>query len=148
MKSYVSILAMPDIANHMGIVHGGELVKIMDNTAGVAAARFCGGNVVTAHMETDFKEKVILGDYIRSEAEVVFTGRTSLVSYVALYAENLKTGVVKKAAEGYYIMVAIDEKGKPRPIEKLCEIHSPESAKAKKIYNRQLQLSHGENTEN
>ena len=45
-------------------------------------------------------------------------------------------------------MVAINEDGKPRAIEKLCELHSPEADKAKKIYNRQLQISHGESAEN
>jgi len=144
MKSNVSLIAMPDISNHMGIVHGGEIVKIMDNTAGIAAARFCGCNVVTAHMETDFKEKVMMGEYINSEAEVVFTGNTSLVSHVVLYAENLETRQIKKAAEGYYIMVAVDEKGHPKHINKLCEIESPEAEKAKKIYNRQLRISQGE----
>lgn len=131
----ISTLAMPDTSNHMGIMHGGEIVKMMDNAAGVAAVEYCGGDVVTAHLETDFLSKIKVGSYVSAEAEVVFVGHMSVFVYVAVYSYAIGSER-KKSAEGYFVMVPINNEGKPKAVKKMEPKFSPEAKKAEEIYKR------------
>ncbi len=127
----VSTIVMPDITNHMGIMHGGEVIKMMDNASGVAAARHAGANVVTAHIETDFFSKIELGEYVSAEASVVYTGKRAMVVYTAIYA----TGIGKskrKAAEGYYVMVSTGTSAVPE----VKDAPKEQAKKALEIYKR------------
>lgn len=112
---------MPEHTNPFGNMHGGELVKLMDNAAGVVAIRHSSApNMLTAGIDSlVFKKTIRVGDLVFCDAEVIYTGRTSIGLYVTVTVEKIKIRVTKPALEGYWFMVAVDENGKPTPVPPL-----------------------------
>jgi acyl-CoA hydrolase len=107
-------MMIPQDANPAGNVHGGVVVKIIDEAAGVVAARHSRSNVVTASIDRmDFHQPIFVGDLLFFKASLNFVGRTSMEIGVHVEAENLLTGEVKHAASAYLTYVAIDRKGRP-----------------------------------
>ena len=110
----------PQDANPAGNVHGGVVVKIIDEAAGVVAARHARSNVVTASIDRmDFHNAVFVGDVLFFSASLNFVGRTSMEIGVRVEAENVITGVVRHAASAYLTYVALDAQGKPHEIPPL-----------------------------
>jgi acyl-CoA hydrolase len=108
---------IPQDANPAGNVHGGVVVKIIDEAAGVVATRHCRTNVVTASIDRmDFHTPVLVGDLLHFKASLNYVGRTSMEIGVRVEAENLLTGAVRHAASAYLTFVAIDKQGKPVPV--------------------------------
>lgn len=108
---------LPEHLNHMGNMHGGEIMKLMDNTAGLAFTRHAAGNAVTAGVkEINFIKPIPGKSAVKCTAEVVSTGRSSMETHVEVLIENFQTGELYKVAEGLFTGVAIDENGKPRPV--------------------------------
>ncbi len=113
-------MMIPQDANPAGNVHGGVVVKILDEAAGVVAARHARGNVVTASIDRmDFHNPVFVGDVLFFKASLNLVGRTSMEIGVRVEAENLITGEVRHAASAYLTYVAIDQLGKPRDVPPL-----------------------------
>lgn len=113
-------MMIPQDANPAGNVHGGVVVKIIDEAAGVVAARHSRSNVVTASIDRmDFHNPVFVGDVLFFKASLNFVGRTSMEIGVRVEAENLITGVVRHAASAYLTYVALDQQGKPREVPPL-----------------------------
>jgi uncharacterized protein (TIGR00369 family) len=107
-------------ANLAGNVHGGVILKLIDNTAGIVAVRHTGGNAVTASIDrVDFHSPVFVGDLLRVAASVNFVGKTSMEVGVRVEAENFVTGQVRHTGSAYLTFVSLDEKLKPRPIPPL-----------------------------
>src|SRR6478672_12825744 len=99
-------------ANLLGNVHGGEIMKLADTTAGAVAQRHSGGPAVTAAMdEMAFLEPVHVGDILRTMAQVNWAGRTSMEIGVRVETErwNDATGQPLHVASAYLVFVAIDE---------------------------------------
>jgi acyl-CoA hydrolase len=110
-------MMIPLDANPAGNVHGGVIVKIIDEAAGVVAARHARSNVVTASIDRmDFLQPVFVGDVLFFKASLNLVGKTSMEIGVRVEAENLMTGEVRHAASAYLTYVALDEKGRPREI--------------------------------
>jgi len=108
---------LPEHLNHMGNMHGGEILKLMDNTAGLAFIRYAGGDAVTAGVkEVKFIAPIPHKSIIKCVAEVVSVGRSSMEIKVEVFIECLETMTLIKAATGTFTGVAIDEEGKPRPV--------------------------------
>src|SRR6266542_3345483 len=104
-------------ANLLGNVHGGEIMKMVDNAGGLAAMKHCGGPVVTAAMdEMQFIEPVYVGDVVTVKAMVNGTGRTSLEVGVRVEADNVITGRHVHTSSAYLVYVALDKNGQPRPV--------------------------------
>ena len=113
--------------NLLGSVHGGVVMKLVDDVAGVVAQRHSGGPAVTASMdEMDFVEPVRVGDLVHAEAQVNWAGRTSMEVGVRVLAEPWNEAGVEpvRVATAYLVFVAIDEDGRPRPVPPL----EPETA--------------------
>lgn len=107
-------------ANLAGNVHGGVILKNIDNTAGIVASRHANTNTVTASIErVDFYSPVYVGDLLRLLASVNYTGRTSMEVGVRVEAENFMTGEVRHTASAYLSLVALDKDGKPKPIPQI-----------------------------
>jgi uncharacterized protein (TIGR00369 family) len=103
-------------ANLAGNVHGGVIMKLIDNTAGIVGVRHTGGNVVTASIDRlDFHSPVFVGDLLRVSASINYVGKTSMEIGVRVEAENFVTGEVRHTASAYLTFVSLDEKFKPRP---------------------------------
>lgn len=107
-------LMLPHQTNPAGFVHGGELMKLMDNAAGVVAARHSRANPVTATVEDiGFHSPVRVGDLVLVHAKITFTSRSSMEVQIEVEAESLLTGSRLQALTAYYVMVAVDARGKP-----------------------------------
>ncbi len=113
-------LMLPSQANPAGFVHGGELMKMMDNAAGVTAARHCNSNVVTALVnEINFFHPVLVGSLVTINTRITFVSRSSMEVQVELFTENLESEKRLKALTSHYTMVAVDNMGRPKPIPEL-----------------------------
>ena len=120
--SAVALIRAMDLttANILGNVHGGEIMKMVDNAGGLAALKHCGGPVVTVAMdEMSFMEPVFVGDVVTAKSMVNDTGRTSVEVGVRVEAENLLTGKVVHVSSAHLVFVSIDESGKPVPLPPL-----------------------------
>jgi uncharacterized protein (TIGR00369 family) len=113
-------LMNPEDANPAGNVHGGAIMKLIDNAAGCAAARHARSNVVTASIDRlDFHNPVFVGDLVTLKASLNFVGKTSMELGVRVEAENLITGQIRHTASAYLTFVALDSNGRPLPLSSL-----------------------------
>jgi acyl-CoA hydrolase len=105
--------------NLYGTVHGGVLMKFVDDVAGASAARHSGGTAVTAAIdEIVFLEPVRVGDLVHAHAQVNWTGSSSMEVGVKVSAERWDTAVDEPltVATAYLVFVAVDVAGGPRPV--------------------------------
>jgi acyl-CoA hydrolase len=104
-------------ANSAGSVHGGTVMRMCDEAAGIASIRHCGRRVVTAGMDRmTFTEPVYVGELLRCSATVNAVWKTSMEVGVRVEAENAVTGEVRHTSTAYLTMVALDDAGKPSPV--------------------------------
>jgi acyl-CoA hydrolase len=107
-------------ANSAGFVHGGVVMRMCDEAAGIAAIRHCGTRVVTAGVDRmTFLHPVHVGELLHCVASVNAVWRTSMEVGVRVEAENAVTGEVRDTSTAYLTMVAVDEHGKPMPVPPL-----------------------------
>ena len=113
-------------ANSAGFVHGGTVMRMCDEAAGIASIRHCGQRVVTAGMDRmTFTEPIHVGELLRCSASVNASWNTSMEVGVRVEAENAVTGEVRHTNTAYLTMVCVDEKGEPVPVPPL-EVEGPE----------------------
>lgn len=105
-------------ANLHGNIHGGVIMKLVDDAAGVVAARHSGGRAVTAAMdEMVFLVPVHIGDLVHAHAQVNWAGRTSMEIGVRVEAERWdEVGEALHTSTAYLVYVGLDEQGKPRDV--------------------------------
>ena len=110
------IMTAQDI-NIAGNVHGGVIMKMIDNAAGVVAARHSRSNVVTASIDRlDFHHPVFVGDLVTVSASLNLVGNTSMEVGVRVEAERLGFGEKFHAASAYLTLVALDRRRKPTEV--------------------------------
>ena len=113
----MTILVTPDMSNFGGKMHGGELLKLLDQVAYTCAMRFCGNYVVTLSVEKVlFKEPIAIGELLSFRASINHTGTTSMEVGIRVIAENLETGTIRHTNTSYFTMVSVDKDGTPLPI--------------------------------
>ena len=101
-------------ANTAGNVHGGVILHLCDEVAGIAAVRHSGCRVVTAAMDRmTFLHPVYVGNLVTVKASVNAAWRTSMEVGVRVEAENVRTGEVTHTSTAYLTMVALDDEGEP-----------------------------------
>ena len=106
-------------ADSAGFVHGGVVMKLCDEVAGIAAIRHCRSRVVTAAMEgMSFLQPVRVGDTVRCYAHVEKIGRTSMTIPVEVWVTRYMTGEELRVTHGVFTLVAVDESGKPIPVKR------------------------------
>lgn len=123
----LTLLASQTHVNLYGTVHGGEVMRLVDSTAGAVAGRHSGGQAVTAAMdEMAFLAPVHVGDILRASAQVNWAGRTSMEVGVRVMSEPWNRAGIEPVhvASAYLVFVAVDRDGRPREIPQL----RPESA--------------------
>jgi acyl-CoA hydrolase len=104
-------------ANAAGFVHGGTVMRMCDEVAGIASIRHCGNRVVTGGMDRmTFTEPVHVGELLRCSATVNAVWRTSMEVGVRVEAENAVTGEVRHTSTVYLTMVCVDETGAPAAV--------------------------------
>jgi len=144
-QSIVSEVMMPHMANHIGNVHGGVLLGMMDRVGGVAATRHARRTCVTVSVDqVDFREPIHLGELVTMYAMVNYVHRTSLEIGVRVEAENLVTGVIRHTNSCYLTFVAIDDDGRPvevPPLEPQSEVERARYAAAERRRAHRLEHS-------
>ena len=101
-------------SNIAGNVHGGVIMRLIDNAGGVVAARHAQQLVVTASIDRlDFHNPVFIGDVVTMKASINYVGRTSMEVGVRVESETVLTGEKKHTASAYLTYVALDKEGKP-----------------------------------
>ncbi|MDR1616566.1 MAG: acyl-CoA thioesterase [Syntrophomonadaceae bacterium] len=117
----ISQIMMPYQANIAGNVHGGEILKIMDNVAGAAAGKYSRSNVVTARVdEVQFLLPIYVGAFLSCTGKVVYVGNSSIEVMVSVDVEDLNTeDEPRKALSAFFTMVALDRSGRPKKVTPL-----------------------------
>jgi acyl-CoA hydrolase len=131
-------------ANVSGIVHGGEVMKLVDTAAGIAAMKHAGGTCVTASVdEMSFLHPVHVGDLVTVRASVNDVGTTSLEVGVRVEVEDVVGGERRHTSSAYLVFVALDERGKPRPVPPLVAETEVELRRQREArIRRQMRLDH------
>ena len=126
------------------IVHGGEVMKLVDTAAGLAAIKHAGGICVTVSMdEMSFLHPVHVGDLVTVKASVNDVGRTSLEVGVRVEVEDVVTGDRKHTSSAYLVFVALDEDGKPRAVAPLVPGNATERRRQREAkIRRETRLAH------
>ena len=113
----MTILMTPDMANFSGNVHGGTILKYLDQVAYACASRYAGQYVVTLSVDqVVFRQPVHVGELVTFLASVNYTGRTSMEIGIKVIAEDIRQKLVRHANSCYFTMVAVDDKGVPTTI--------------------------------
>ncbi|TCP07619.1 acyl-CoA thioesterase [Caldimonas thermodepolymerans] len=110
----MTVLMTPDMANFSGNVHGGTILKLLDQVAYACASRYAGRYVVTLSVDqVMFRQPIHVGELVTFLASVNYTGTSSMEVGIKVVAENIRTQVVRHANSCFFTMVAVDDAGKP-----------------------------------
>lgn len=116
----LSLPMNPDMANALGNVHGGMIMKLVDEAGGFAAMKHARNVTVTVAMDSmTFLSPVKIGALVSLNASVNWVGRTSIEVGVRVEAENVVTGHVTHTNSAYLVYVALDQYGQTTPVPPL-----------------------------
>ena len=122
----MSRIMQPPDANSWGNVHGGAIMRLVDEAGGAVAIRHSRSQSVTVAMDRMvFKQPVHIGDLLTIRACLTYTGRTSMEVQAEIEAENMRTGEIRPAGICYLVYVALDDHGRPMLVPQLI-VHSDE----------------------
>jgi acyl-CoA hydrolase len=111
---------MPSDANPLGNVHGGHIMKLIDEAGGLAAMRHARRPVVTVAIDSiTFLSPVRVGHLLNLRSSVNWVGKTSMEVGIRVEAENPITGEITHTNSAYAVFVALDDQGKPCPVPPL-----------------------------
>lgn len=130
--SRISLAQMmqPEDANPHGSVHGGVIMKLVDEAGALACMRHAQHRVVTVAVDQMiFRSPIQIGNLVTLTAEVSYTGRTSLEAEVHVTAENPITGVCTHTNTAYVVYVALDDAGRPVSVPPLLPATPAEQAR-------------------
>jgi acyl-CoA thioesterase YciA len=114
----IRVVAMPADANAYGDIFGGWLLSLMDNGAGLTAARRARGRAVTVAMDgMVFHAPVKIGDEVSVYTEIERVGRTSITIAVEAWRRQRSEETATKVTEAKFTFVAIDDNGNSRPVD-------------------------------
>ena len=110
----MTVLMTPDMANFAGYVHGGAILKLLDQVAYACASRYALRYVVTVSVDqVIFRERIHVGELVTFLAAVNHTGRSSMEVGIRVVAENIRSQVQRHVNSCYFTMVAMDDEGRP-----------------------------------
>jgi uncharacterized protein (TIGR00369 family) len=113
----MTVLMTPDTANFAGNVHGGTILKLLDEVAYSCASRYAASYVVTLNVENViFLEPIYVGELVTFLASVNATGRTSMEIGIRVIAENIRSQATRHVNSCFFTMVAVDDNRKPVPV--------------------------------
>lgn len=110
----LSLMMPPAEANPLGNVHGGYVMRLMDEAGASAGMRHSRRPVVTVAVDQVlFKEPIHVGDLVTLTAELTYVGRTSLETRIEVSSQNLLSGETTHTNTAFFVYVALDERGRP-----------------------------------
>jgi acyl-CoA hydrolase len=132
----MTVLMTPDMANFSGKVHGGHVLKLLDQVAYACAARYAGRYVVTVSVDrVIFRQPIHVGELVTFLASVNHTGSSSMEVGIKVVAEDIREKSVRHVNSCFFTMVAVDDAGKPASVPALVV----ESEDQKRRWNAALQ---------
>jgi acyl-CoA hydrolase len=119
-QTTLTVLMTPDMANFSGNVHGGAILKLLDQVAFTCASRYAQTYVVTLSVDrVVFREPIYIGELVTFLAAVNYTGRSSMEVGIRVTTENIIEHTIRHTNSCYFTMVAIDEERRPVPVPRL-----------------------------
>jgi acyl-CoA hydrolase len=116
----MTVLMTPDMVNFGGNVHGGCILKLLDQVAYACASRYASCYVVTLSVDqVVFREPIHVGELVTFLAAVNYTGRSSLEVGIKVVAEDIRGNSTRHANSCFFTMVAVDNQGKAQPVRPL-----------------------------
>ena len=113
----IAQLMQPEHANNLGNVHGGWIMKLVDEAGALTCMRHAGRRVVTVAIDSMvFRQPIRIGDLVILNAEVTYVGHTSVEVEVQVQAENPITGERTHTNTAYLVYVALDDAGRPTAV--------------------------------
>jgi len=110
----MTVLMTPDMANFAGYVHGGTILKLLDQVAYACASRYASRYVVTMSVDqVIFRERIHVGELVTFLAAVNLTGRSSMEIGIKVVAEDIRSQAQRHVNSCYFTMVAVDDDGRP-----------------------------------
>lgn len=145
----MSVLMTPDMANFSGNVHGGTILKLLDQVAYACASRYAGSYVVTLSVDqVMFRQPIHVGELVTFLASVNHTGSSSMEVGIKVIAENIRTQAKRHVNSCFFTMVAVDDTGKPIPVAPLRPFSPDErrrhaAAEVRKAMRREMEQRFG-----
>ena len=116
----MTLLMTPDTANFAGNVHGGHLLKWLDQVAYACASRYAARYVVTVSVDqVTFREPIFVGELVTFLASVNHTGTTSMEIGIKVLAQDIRSQRMRHVNSCFFTMVAVDDAGKPAAVPPL-----------------------------
>ncbi len=113
----MTVLMSPDMANFSGNVHGGAILRLLDQVAYACASRYSRRYVVTLSVDqVTFLQPIHVGELVSFLASVNHTGKSSMEIGIKVVAEDIRSQVVRHVNSCFFSMVAVDDAGKPTPV--------------------------------
>jgi acyl-CoA hydrolase len=110
----MTVLMTPDTANFAGNVHGGTILKLLDQVAYACASRYAGRYVVTLSVDqVMFRQAIHVGELVTFLAAVNYTGTSSMEVGIKVVAEDIRSQEVRHVNSCFFTMVAVDDDRKP-----------------------------------
>ena len=144
----MTVLMTPDMANFSGNVHGGHILKLLDQVAYACASRYAGRYVVTLSVDqVVFRQPIHVGELVTFLASVNYTGRTSMEIGIKVVTENIRNQVVRHTNSCYFTMVAVDDDGKPADVPPLTPANAEEkerfeAAQQRRALRQEMEARH------
>ena len=136
----MTVLMTPDMANFAGNVHGGAILRLLDQVAYACASRYAGTYVVTLSVDqVTFRQPVHVGELVTFLASINHTGTTSMEVGVKVVTENIQGKSVRHANSCFFTMVAVNEDGKPTPVPAFVP-STPDEARRSEAARERKQL--------
>ncbi len=116
----MTVLMTPDMANFAGNVHGGSILKLLDQVAYACASRYAARYVVTLSVDqVTFREPIHVGELVDFLASVNYTGTSSMEVGIKVLAQNIRTQVARHVNSCFFTMIAVDDDRRPTPVPPL-----------------------------
>jgi len=116
----MTVLMTPDTANFSGKVHGGAILKLLDQAAYACASRYAGRYVVTLSVDqVMFRQPIQVGELVTFLASVNHTGNSSMEIGIKVIAEDIRARVVRHVNSCFFTMIAVDDDGRPTKVPPL-----------------------------
>ena len=116
----MTTLMTPDMANFSGKVHGGALLKLLDQVAYACASRYSGAYVVTLSVDqVFFLQPIYVGELVTFKSRVNYVGTSSMEVGIRVEAEDIGTREIRHTNSCYFTMVAVNKHGKSVKVEQL-----------------------------
>lgn len=135
----MTVLMTPDLANFSGKVHGGALLKLLDEVAYACASRFAGRYVVTLSVDqVVFRQPIHVGELVTFLAAVNHTGRSSMEIGIKVVTENIRERINRHTNSCYFTMVALDDAGNPTEVPAWVPVTADQRRRFAKAEQRRL----------